>query len=327
MISSAALAAPIIIQGLCDAYIAPNYRVARPAVSFASRLRRAHPLFSDYRDDEDPIQSSVDEVPNDPSLRDLIMENPELLDKLLDRDDINYEDDSNLWISSDIDQEFMDAIFARKWDKNLNRVGSKGWSAFSNLDTSSSNEAVNTTYASGEFMPNPEDDGEEAWLDTLASISAEEINFMSKEAERADQVRQMQELGFGAESISNTLGVATDDVLERDLDNKVFEAFKEETAKSGFGMYVKDEIDPETVESHTRVDWDDELDEPVRSQMVYVDEHTCVGCTNCAMIAQSTFFMEAEHGRARVFQQWGDDDETIQIAIEVSLSLLSLIHT
>merc|ERR1712029_868928 len=34
------------------------------------------------------------------------------------------------------------------------------------------------------------------------------------------------------------------------------------------------------------------------------------------MIAQSTFFMESEHGRARVFQQWGDDDETIAVAIE-----------
>lgn len=33
-------------------------------------------------------------------------------------------------------------------------------------------------------------------------------------------------------------------------------------------------------------------------------------------VAQSTFFMEQEHGRARVFQQWGDDDETVQIAIE-----------
>ncbi len=26
--------------------------------------------------------------------------------------------------------------------------------------------------------------------------------------------------------------------------------------------------------------------------------------------------MEQDHGRARVFQQWGDDEETIQIAIE-----------
>jgi ferredoxin len=47
-----------------------------------------------------------------------------------------------------------------------------------------------------------------------------------------------------------------------------------------------------------------------------VDEHTCIGCTNCAMVAQSTFFMNDEHGRARVFNQWGDDDETIQVAIE-----------
>eukprot|EP00536_Pseudo-nitzschia_multiseries_P016756 jgi/Psemu1/313527/fgenesh1_kg.1225_\ len=50
--------------------------------------------------------------------------------------------------------------------------------------------------------------------------------------------------------------------------------------------------------------------------MVYVDEHACIGCTNCAMVAQSTFFMEEEHGRARVFNQWGDDDETVAIAIE-----------
>lgn len=61
---------------------------------------------------------------------------------------------------------------------------------------------------------------------------------------------------------------------------------------------------------------DEETGELVRTQMVYVDEHTCIGCTNCATIAQSTFFMHSEHGRARVFQQWGDDDETIQIAIE-----------
>lgn len=45
--------------------------------------------------------------------------------------------------------------------------------------------------------------------------------------------------------------------------------------------------------------------------------YTSFLCTSsCAMIAQSTFFMHDEHGRARVFNQWGDDDETIQIAIE-----------
>lgn len=37
---------------------------------------------------------------------------------------------------------------------------------------------------------------------------------------------------------------------------------------------------------------------------------------SCATLAQSTFFMEPENGRARVFEQWGDDDNTIQMAIE-----------
>jgi hypothetical protein len=41
----------------------------------------------------------------------------------------------------------------------------------------------------------------------------------------------------------------------------------------------------------------------------FVDEHTCVGCYNCAMVARNTFMMEGEHGRARVFQQKGDVDE------------------
>ena len=47
--------------------------------------------------------------------------------------------------------------------------------------------------------------------------------------------------------------------------------------------------------------------DPKQLKFTYVDEHTCVGCTHCAMIARSTFFMEEAHGRARVFSQSGDD--------------------
>lgn len=36
---------------------------------------------------------------------------------------------------------------------------------------------------------------------------------------------------------------------------------------------------------------------------MYVDEYTCIGCTNCAHVAPNTFYMDDEHGRARVFQQ------------------------
>jgi len=48
----------------------------------------------------------------------------------------------------------------------------------------------------------------------------------------------------------------------------------------------------------------------------FVDEHQCIGCYNCAMIARNTFLMEDMHGRARVFNQKGDSDDVIQEAIE-----------
>ena len=212
-------------------------------------------------------------------------------------DDVNY--DPNRWIGSDVQSSLGDA----RWEESLQRREDGSlWSSFSSSDDATSemvsDEVKSTTDTDG---------GEEAWLDALASIAADEVAFMSKEADRADKVRQMQEMGFGAESISSTLGVATDGKLETDELNVVFEAFKADTAKTGFGLMVDDDVDLQAVESHTRVEWDDESNEPVRSQHVYVDEVTCIGCTNCAMIAQSTFFMDCEHGRARVFQQWGGE--------------------
>jgi len=126
----------------------------------------------------------------------------------------------------------------------------------------------------------------------------------------------MQEWGFEASTIQNTLDLAIDESKEIDVENQVFEKFKEETAKTGFGMYLDDDVDLTTVESHTTVEREEETGELIRTQMVYVDEHSCIGCTFCAGVAQSTFFMEPELGRARVFQQWGDDQETIEIAID-----------
>jgi len=186
------------------------------------------------------------------------------------------------------------------------------WSAFASPSSDDEEEAAPPRVAASSANDADVDGGEEAWLDALAGIAADEVAFMSTEAERADQARRMQELNFSSASIASTLGVAVDGALEFDASNEVLEAFKGEN----FGMMVDDDVDLETVESHSTAQWDEELDEPVRAQHVYVDEVTCIGCTNCASIAQSTFFMEGEHGRARVFQQWGDDDETIAIAIE-----------
>ena len=148
----------------------------------------------------------------------------------------------------------------------------------------------------------------ERWIDQLQALASKEVEFNMQEADRADKVRQMEEYGFDREIIQNALGVAMDTTLETLDEAKGMQNYREES--------FWDNVDLTTVESHTRVEKDTESLEPTRLQMVYVDEHSCIGCTNCAMIAQSTFFMHPEHGRARVFQQWGDTDETIQIAIE-----------
>lgn len=218
----------------------------------------------------------------------------------------NENFDANRWISSDDDagpdgdKEDWQETVEKRQDGSL-------WSSFESTDEEPSTSSN---------IPVEDYDQGENFLDTIAAISADEVDFMNTEAERADKVRQMQEWGFDSETISNALGVATDDSLETEEGDEVLEDFFEETAKSGFGMQLDDDVDLETVESHQYVDTDEETGDPIRSQMVYVDEHACIGCYNCATVAQSTFFMEQDLGRARVFQQWGDDDETVQIAIE-----------
>jgi ferredoxin len=221
-------------------------------------------------------------------------------------------DDANKWQSSEIppygeQEDWEDAVAARQ-DGSL-------WSSFTSDEDNNNDNSLDNNDNGSTTEEDVDDDGE-AWLDALAKISADEIDFINVEADRADKVRQMQEMEFSSEAIAATLGVEVDESREIDPENILFEKFKEETSKSGFGMYLDDEYDMETVESHTTVEIDEDTNEPVRAQMVYVDEVTCIGCTNCAMVAQSTFFMEQEHGRARVFEQWGDDDETIAIAIE-----------
>ena len=207
--------------------------------------------------------------------------------------------DSNLWKSSDDDysqNEDWQEMMARKQDGSF-------WSEFE--PTPDDDESLEGL----EKQQFEEVDEADAWLAQLASISGDEVAFNIAENERADKVRQMQEWGFDEETIANTFDVAVDDTLEKEGMVDGMKEFVEEG-------YATDDVDWKTVESHTMVEKDPDSGEPIRQQMVYVDEMTCIGCTNCAMIAQSTFFMEDEYGRARVFNQWGDDEETIAIAIE-----------
>jgi len=213
--------------------------------------------------------------------------------------------DANRWRSSDDGDASQGTASGSDWQEDLARKkDGTFWSSFQ----PSEEEDVDGEKPDLKKGSLSEEEESEAWLNTLASLSAEEVEYNLREAERADKVRQMEEWGFDRTVIANALDVAVDTTLEEKDEVEGMQTYREES-------YLE-EVDLETVESHTKVEMDEETGEPIRSQMVYVDEHTCIGCTNCAMIAQSTFFMHSEHGRARVFQQWGDDDETIQVAIE-----------
>ncbi|NEP23448.1 ferredoxin [Moorena sp. SIO3I6] len=65
-----------------------------------------------------------------------------------------------------------------------------------------------------------------------------------------------------------------------------------------------------------RSGFEPELGGILRQKGVYVDEITCIGCKHCAHVARNTFYMEADHGRSRVFRQDGDPEEVIQEAID-----------
>ena len=79
---------------------------------------------------------------------------------------------------------------------------------------------------------------------------------------------------------------------------------------------TEDEFEPDpNTPSHRSLERDEE-GEPMLDRFVYVDEHSCIGCTYCATTARSTFMMEPDHGRARVYSQGGNSDDLIAEAID-----------
>jgi len=175
--------------------------------------------------------------------------------------DNDRSQDSNTWSSS------SDPEYQEDWQELLAKKGDGSyWSDFepSQEDNSTDTDDETTTSSS---KPSEEDTAADAWLDTIAALSAEEVEFNLKEADRADKVRQMQEWGFQAETIANTLDVAMDDKLEKSEEVEGMSKYRQQS-------YLEDDIDLTTVESHSRVEKDPETGDPIRSQMVYVDEHT-----------------------------------------------------
>jgi hypothetical protein len=145
--------------------------------------------------------------------------------------------------------EDWETILKRKQDGSF-------WSDFeSSSDSSDSDSTV---------VP----DDADTKLDALFAVQAEEMAFTAREAKRADTARQMQEWGFVASTIAAALNVA---VEESPDEVEGMQNYRE-------ASYLESD-DLTTIESHTRVPKDPNTNEPIRSQMVYVDEHACIGCT------------------------------------------------
>jgi len=243
------------------------------------------------------------------------------------KEDQSSGEDSNEWRSIEEEEKFENQP---DWQEELAQKESGSyWSSF---EPSEDEKEANGSQSGDKLLD--EDVQADAWLESMAVLANEEVEFNRKEADRADKARQMEEWGFDGEAIANSLGVATDASLETEDEVEGMQMYREEE-------YL-DEVDLQTVESHTLVEKDTETGEPIRSQMVYVDEHECIGCTHCASVSPATFFMEDVNGRARVFNQvccffhvsykglhfyffplthsllfyqWGDDDASIETAI------------
>ena len=75
---------------------------------------------------------------------------------------------------------------------------------------------------------------------------------------------------------------------------------------------VEQEPDWGSIDSHEAVTLIN--GKPEREAFSFVDERSCVGCNLCAAIAPATFYMEEEHGMARIYRQHGDAPEVIDEA-------------
>ena len=141
---------------------------------------------------------------------------------------------------------------------------------------------------------------------------------------------QVRDVDDGPERIIGLDGQPLDDAPEAlnagPADDEAPEDARSADAEAALDLLTYDEMDRQeeadvderlgVVMSHELIEVDDDGD-PVTTatRHVFVDEVTCIGCTSCATIAPLTFLMEDDYGRARSFNQEGDDDDTVAEAI------------
>ena len=101
--------------------------------------------------------------------------------------------------------------------------------------------------------------------------------------------------------------------------------------KHSINLDIVEDVEKELIkdiESNSTAAFDHFLDsenisgfEPVlggelREKAIWVDESSCIGCQYCVHVANNTFIVDEDLGRARVIRQNGDTLETVQEAMD-----------
>lgn len=115
------------------------------------------------------------------------------------------------------------------------------------------------------------------------------------------------------------MAAAQDDDRRKELEEELEELTREVVTKVRKEKLSYDELQNyrdkyQETPSHQQLDFTTD-GEPVQLRFAYVDEMDCVGCTYCNSVAPDTFYMEEEAGRARVFNQGGNDPAEVAEAI------------
>ncbi|CAM9787560.1 unnamed protein product, partial [Hapterophycus canaliculatus] len=153
-----------------------------------------------------------------------------------------------------------------------------------------------------------------------AMQGAEQLREMEKRASKDQKRAEMEQRGLSREQIAAYLGDATS-VAPPASKAEAAKARAGEAASRAFEKFNqaafvdsnswRNEEDLLKARRHSSLVKTDANGEPYQDRFVYVDEYTCIGCTHCNYEAPSTFFMEDDYGRARVYQQGRDSEDAV----------------
>lgn len=100
--------------------------------------------------------------------------------------------------------------------------------------------------------------------------------------------------------------------------NEAYEILSDPTTRALYDSELeqqrRDEEDAFTGTAYSK--WTTRHADPGETRAVFVDEFTCIGCKQCVWAAPATFRMNDDYGRSRVFAQWLNKEEDLNVAIE-----------